>query len=384
MRIVFYSHMSQLGNGATESFLAIVNCLSKRHECYVITPNKGTLNEELDKLKINNAIIPFKWTSNVNNNLKISKFKFSLETLNKWFTVRKFNKKNIGQHLKFLKEFNPDIIYSNTSVINTGILLAKKLKIKHIWHLREFQFYDITPNFGYAYLKKYLKKSDVIIVNSNTLKSYYSKFIKDDKIKVVYNGVAISSNTIETKDKKDFFVFLIVGSLIKSKSHFEALKAVKQLKMRNDKFQLHIVGDGRLRYDIERFIKENNLEDNVVLFGHQNNVAQFYKGADCYLMCSELESFGRVTIEAMLNSLPVIGKLSKYNATKEIIRDGIDGVLYENENELITKMEWMMNNPNLSLIMGKSGKARAKENFSLEYSIGQIEAILLSSQKGIK
>jgi glycosyltransferase involved in cell wall biosynthesis len=383
MRIVFYSHMSQLGNGANESFLAIVNCLSKRHECYVITPNKGTLNEELDKLKINNTIIPFRWSSQINNDYKKISFIDSLKTIEKWFSVRRFNKKMMNQHLIFLKEFNPDIIYSNTSVINIGILLAKKLKIKHIWHLREFQFYDITPNFGYAYLKKYLKKSDVIIVNSNTLKSYYSKFIKDDKIKVVYNGVAISSNTMERKDKKDFFVFLIVASLIKRKSHFEALKAAKQLKMRNDKFQLHIVGDGRLRYDIERFIKENDLENNVVLFGHQNNVEPFYKEADCYLMCSELESFGRVTIEAMLNSLPVLGKLSKYNATKEIIRDGIDGVLYENENELITKMEWMMDNPNLSLIMGKSGEARAKENFSLEYSIGQIEAILLSSQKGI-
>ncbi|MTH17534.1 glycosyltransferase family 4 protein [Flavobacterium sp. LC2016-01] len=384
MRIVFYSHMGQLGNGANESFLGIVSGLSQKHECFVITPYKGTLNEELDNLKINNTIIPFKWSSQSKNDYKKVSFIDSLKTVNKWFSVRRFNEKVINQHLIFLKEFNPDIIYSNTSVINIGVALAEKLKVKHIWHIREFQFYDITPNFGYFYLKKYLKKSEVIIVNSNLLKSYYSKFIKKDKIKVVYNGIDISSNTIDRKNKKDVFVFLIVGSLIKRKSHFEALEAVKQLKLRNDKFQLHIVGEGRLRSEMEFFIKENDLEDYVRLFGHQNNVEQFYKGADCYLMCSELESFGRVTVEAMLNTLPVIGRLSKYNATKEIIRDGIDGVLYENVNELITKMEWMMNNSDLRLAMGKSGEARARENFSLEHSIYQMEEILLSFQNSIK
>ena len=384
MRVVFYSHMAQLGNGGTESLLGLVKGLSKIHDCCVITPYDGDLNMELERLNIKHKTLPFKWSSNVNNNLNPSKIRISLKLIKKWFSDRCFNKKKEALPLKFLNEFQPDLVYSNTSVINIGVTVAGILRIPHVWHIREFQFYDITPNFGYKCLTKYLNKSDAIIVNSKTLKSYYEQFIDAHKIKVIFNGIEPPNMFQEEEYDVTItprFKFLMVGSLIDIKSHLEALQAVNKLKLRNNKFELHIVGEGRLRPEIEVYIKENALDKYVVLHGHHKNVAHFYNTANCYLMCSKLESFGRVTVEAMYHGLPVIGKKSKINATKELVRDEVDGLLYMHTAELVDKMEWMINNMDEAIEMGVSGKERAENNFSLNRCINQIEEVLSSYSK---
>ena len=79
MRIVFYSHSSVLGNGAPESLLGIVSRLSIRHNCLVITPNEGSLNLELTKQNIQNKILPFQWSSNLDNVINASSFRKNLK-----------------------------------------------------------------------------------------------------------------------------------------------------------------------------------------------------------------------------------------------------------------------------------------------------------------
>ena len=382
MRIVFYTHMGQLGNGGTESLFGIVKELSKKHDCYVITPYKGDLNYKLSDLGIQNSILPFKWSSNVNNSLKHKSFKQRIAIIKQWFKRNMFNQKHKRKHVQLVKKYQPDIIYSNTSVITIGIKVAKELNTPHIWHLREFQDTDITPDFGYRYLVKYLNKSTSIIVNSQLLKTYYEQFINSNKIEVVHNGIALPVNTKSVlKNNKDesSYVFLMVGALIPVKGHLEVLKAIKKLKCKNKNFQLHIVGEGKLRSQIENYIDINNLNEQVILHGQHSDVDKFYVNADCYVMCSESETFGRVTVEAMLCGLPIIGRNAPYNATKEIIRNEVDGWLYTTTDELVGKMEWMMNNPNLGIKMGVSAEKWARNNFSLQHSVQQIEEVLLKN-----
>ena len=122
------------------------------------------------------------------------------------------------------------------------------------------------------------------------------------------------------------------------------------------------------------------------MHGQQVNVQRFYKRADCYLMCSESESFGRVTLEAMLHALPIIGKVGTYTATGEIIRDNIDGFHYKEFEELVAKMEFIMTYKDKGIEMGLSGKKRALEEFSLNNSLEKIERILtkIDAEKQLK
>src|SRR5690606_20011728 len=87
-------------------------------------------------------------------------------------------------------EFQPDIIYTNSSVIYHGYFLAKALSKKHIWHLREFGWedYNLIHPLSTVYLKKLLSNSDAVVSNSTAISIHYNQ-IHNKKSFVVYNGI---------------------------------------------------------------------------------------------------------------------------------------------------------------------------------------------------
>lgn len=377
MNIVFYSHTGYLGNGGAESLLAIVSLLNEKYNCLVVTPNKGSLNVTLDKKGIPNMILPFTWSSDYNNSFNNRKTFAKMKLISKWLKNYFLNIIESYKHVKILKTKEIDFIYGNTSVFNIGSKVAERLNVPHVWHLREFQFNEskITPDFGKRNLSKSLLKSDLLIANSYALKNFYQTFVGDKKIEVVYNGIGINNQNIKIKDK-GCFRFLMVGFLIENKGHKEAIIAAKELKDAGNSFILDIVGDGFIKNELIALVQNLGLQNEVVFHGQKENVSSFYSKADCYLMCSTVESFGRVIVEAMLYQLPVIGKLSEYTATKEIIRDKVDGLHYKISNDLVSKMEYLICNRGIGIEMGKSGFKRAKDNFSIELCVNNISRIL--------
>jgi len=378
MKIALYSHTGHLGNGGAKSLLSIVDALSTKHNCLVITRDKGALNKALTDKNIPNKVLPYVWSSNFDNILSFKKPRKSFRLVGHWVKAFFFNKRALKKHILYLKDFNPEVIYTNTSVINMGALVAKELKIPHVWHLREFQTVDsnLTPDFGWRYFKKTLRKTDLIIANSRALKNFYGQYVAEHKINVVHNGIETQHISISTTINS-VYVFLMVGTLMNIKGHEEAILAAKKLVDKGYNFKINIVGSGPLKKHLKKIISKLNLQEIVILHGQKTQVAHFYNTADCYLMCSSSEAFGRVTVEAMLHKLPVIGKIGVYSATNEIIRDTIDGLLYTNFDELVLKMEQLIRNNKRGMAMGEEGYNRAVQNFSLAKSVENINQILM-------
>ena len=245
MKIVFYSHVSKLGNGGTESLLDIVSGLHRNHNCLVITPTTNSLNKELTRRGIENVSLPFKWTSSFDNSLTLAELKKSGRIIKSWILNYLFHKKHLKRHVAYINEFNPDVIYSNTSVISMGLMVARHLCIPHIWHLREFQtqHLKLLPNFGFWYFSSQLRKSDILIANSNALKEYYLKYIPNGNIYLVYNGIEPADYDLKF-EKETPFAFLMVGALMKVKGQSDAIAAAKKLVDKGYKFRLDIVGKG--------------------------------------------------------------------------------------------------------------------------------------------
>ena len=65
--------------------------------------------------------------------------------------------------------------------------------------------------------------------------------------------------------------------------------------------------------------KEAGVENNVEFRGYVADIRSLMSKATAYLMCSEFEGLGRVTIEAMFYGCPVIARRS--GGTLEIITD---------------------------------------------------------------
>jgi glycosyltransferase involved in cell wall biosynthesis len=101
-------------------------------------------------------------------------------------------------------------------------------------------------------------------------------------------------------------VILYSGKYIPKKRPLDLLAAYQKLGLAN--VALVMVGEGELRAEIEKFVREQHLL-NVFLTGfvNQSAIVQYYAIADVFVMCSEEgETWGLSTNEAMNFGVPVI------------------------------------------------------------------------------
>lgn len=259
---------------------------------------------------------PFKWESRrINNYLR-----YLLNFINYRIILRK------------VKKEKPLIIHSNSSVIDIGAFLSSKLKIKHVWHLREFGDLDfnLKPLFGAFQEKVVYRRASKFIAISKSVKIRFLPYIKpESKISVIYNGLPIYRNKmISTKKNSKDIKFCMSGSLNSAKRQIDALRALTELIYVRHIFNVHlfILGDGHDRDKLEEFTRENNLTNYVSFTGWVKDVDKYYDESHIGLMLSTNEGFGRVTIDYMRSGLAVIA--SDGGGNPELVSHNYTGLIY--------------------------------------------------------
>lgn len=141
-------------------------------------------------------------------------------------------------------------------------------------------------------------------------------------------------------------------------------------------FTIYIAGSGEVYFEVN-----NELKERVHFLGQVDNIRDIRKHIDIELVCSRAEAFGRVTAEAMLAGIPVIG--SNTGGTPELINDGVDDFLYERGNieMLADKIEILIKNKCLLKEMGRVAKEKAKKMFTIERCVKEIENVYKSCKK---
>ncbi len=127
----------------------------------------------------------------------------------------------------------------------------------------------------------------------------------------------------------DHLKLIMLGQIAPSKNQLDALKAITVLLKCGVSLTLTITGksdDADYLKLLKDFIEENNLQPNVVFEGVTNKPEEVLIQHELLLMCSRMEAFGRVTVEALKLGMPVIG--ANAGGTNEIVVDGDNGYLY--------------------------------------------------------
>ena len=71
-------------------------------------------------------------------------------------------------------------------------------------------------------------------------------------------------------------------------------------------YELWLIGDGERRSIIEQCIKDNKLEDRVLLLGIRSDIPSLLKSVDVVVQSSHWEGFGLAAVEGMAAGKPVI------------------------------------------------------------------------------
>ena len=111
--------------------------------------------------------------------------------------------------------------------------------------------------------------------------------------------------------KVEEFNIIFVGRIAKNKAQEDLIKVISYYRKINPTVKLYLIGgttDEGYRKYLEELIKENNLENNIVLTGKISNedLYAYYRAANIFLCMSEHEGFGIPLIESFLFNLPVI------------------------------------------------------------------------------
>ena len=374
MKILYIAHEGGDNfNGASRSLLTLVEHFSKENEVYVLLPkNYGKLLEELKKCNCKIIVQPY-YRAVVYKNRQL--WKWLVKKLI-WIIYQKpYNKKVARQIAEIITKNEIDLVHSNSSVIDIGANAANIARCKHIWHFREFAQEDFNM-YPLESMEKYYKgmqkKCDKIIAVSNAVAEKYKRYIDNEKIVTIYNGLNVSSYV--KHEKHQSFNLLISGMINEAKGQEIALQALRKIISDGEKNDIHlyIAGKGNVKKFRSCY---SDIVRNVHYLGQVKDMETLRQKMDIELVCSRAEAFGRVTVEAMLSEIPVIG--SDSGGTSELIQDGTTGFLFEagNVDELVGKILTIYNNRNLAKQMGIEARKVAIEKYSLDRHIQSVQKI---------
>lgn len=371
MKILFIAHETNLG-GATKSLLGLIDeLIIRKHEVIVLCPNyEGNLNKELEQRNveyIKAAFYPWTYSEKYCKTIKCK--------------IKKIITKKTAVYLKkILLEKNIDVIHTNSSTVDIGLLLAKLLNKPHVFQFREFGYEDQGIVFRDGLedsMKKISQNSNCVVFISKCLQKKYYSYISCEQ-KMIYNGISLDYCVDKKNEIKDKVKFVICGSVVRNKGHEEVIEAARELVARNIYgFNIDIVGNGDDTFidELKKKIEIYRLKDIINYFGYSTEMKRIRAHADVELVCSNMEAFGRVTIEAMLGHNPVIA--SDTGANPELVEEGITGLLYKKGDytNLADKMEELICCRRKIYEMGERAYEYARSNFNSTINADKFEKL---------
>lgn len=166
-----------------------------------------------------------------------------------------------------------------------------------------------------------------------------------------------------------------VGRLCEQKGQLLLLDAVRLLKQRGESIQLVLAGDGEMRPDLERFIAQNGLLDNVSITGwiSSDRVRQELLAARAMVLPSFAEGLPVVIMEAMALGRPVV--TTSIAGIPELVRHGTDGWLIPagDVHALVDALSELLAQPPQRLVaMGQTARERVLQRHAIDTEAGKL------------
>lgn len=111
-------------------------------------------------------------------------------------------------------------------------------------------------------------------------------------------------------------VLIMTANFVPYKDYHTVLKALKELKYVRD-FYFIALGDGPMRGEVEKQIRDYGLHNEVLLLGRVSNVMDYLGMADIYIHSSRGEGISNAVLEAMICGLPVVA--TDVGAMREVV-----------------------------------------------------------------
>lgn len=304
MKVLFIFHTPWLKGGASKSGLTLVKGLKDRDVRIVaVCPDEGELTETLRKNDIETVTFGYGWAYPYFKKSAAGVLKF----IPKIIIQKVRNRKALRHLVEFAREYDPDIIHTNSGVADIGVKVAAALGRPHVTHFREFGWKDCSAIMWHERAMSAYPRQHAIAIGKEIL-DFHSRGGND--IRLIYNGI-VPSGTLRLSERKEPWI-LYVGGLYKEKGIEDLLKAYSMLPSdERESHRLKIAGSA-MDKGFDGFLKsladELDISDTIDWLGERDDVADLMGRAKVLVVPSHHEAFGRIVVEAMACGCPVIGR----------------------------------------------------------------------------
>ena len=282
-------------------------------------------------------------------NVKYLKFIPKIQNINSYIS-------HIGVYL-LLKNWllknhqNYDTIISCWYKISSFLGTFKNIAAKTIaW---EHTDYNVG---GWLYNKKlrkfYKNLKGIVCINTPSVQ-YYKHFSKTSFIPNIIGEPFESKSFISSESKENVISF--VGRLDKGKNVGELLEIIEQSDLPKD-WILQIIGDGVERNNLEKYVKDEGLEENVCFLGSKNidEISRLLDKSKIFVSTSLKEGLPTVLVEAMFCSNALVAYDCNYGPS-DIINENNGFLIPLGDKQMFReKLEYLIMNQDIYNNLNKS------------------------------
>ncbi|MFW5721198.1 MAG: glycosyltransferase, partial [Bacteroidota bacterium] len=203
-----------------------------------------------------------------------------------------------------------------------------------------------------------------------------NNLLKNKKGIVIHNGIDINHFDLQANiqySKLDLInefkcKIVMVGRFYKAKDYQTFIKAAKIVFKKTNNTAIVCIGNGPGKEHAEKQANDL-LNKNIFFLGNRKDIPAFLKIMDIGVLLNNInvhaEGISNAIMEYMAAGLPVIA--TNAGGTPELVKDGLSGFLVPafDENLVAEKILYLINNPDKAREMGKRGRERIKNEFSI-------------------
>lgn len=290
---------------------------------------------------------------------------------------------------QFAQGHGADLIHTNTVLTPEGGLAARRLRLPHVWHVREllgpgqpFRLPLEGPRFG-EYMQRHCSK---LVANSHITASHIRSWVPANLLAVIPNGIDISRFVPRTtrRSTRPFVVAMVASLTSRWKKHSVFIEAASRVS-RDIPAEFRIYGHdpshaGRTpgdayTDDLHALARARGVADRLKWQGYVGDQAQIMSEIDLLMHPATAESFGRVIVEAMAAGVPVV--TVQAGGAAEIVEHGSSGFLAtpDDADEIARYIEQLFRDPELYSRLAAAGRMRAEQEYSLTSCARKIREI---------
>ena len=353
--LLYIITQSEIG-GAQSNVLDLISGFQEDYDVHLATRTKGQLTEYVKAINVPVHLLP---------NL--------VRPINLFYDFQA-----VYECVSLIRRIKPDIVHAHSSKAGLIARVAGLIcKVPVIFTAHGWGFSPGNPLIrGWIALLSEklaapLGKKIICVSETNRQLAIQFRVGNQNSLVTIHNGIkdmptAIANPSVQPPR------LIMVARFNEPKDQTTLLKAIACLSF---PFHLDFVGSGSSLQSCKALAQSLGVQDKVSFLGDRNDVPKLLAQSQMFILTSNYEGLPISILEAMRAGLPVIA--TKVNGIPEEVEHGKTGLLVPDKDveELAKALSTLIESPELRQQMGKAGRQKFLEEFTIERMIDETKTV---------